>query len=1151
MVGTKIFISYKHADEVGGLVERLVTLFGGLGFQVSWDKGIERTAEHVWDEWQEEKLKNADRILIVLGREYRKAWDGEDYESGAAREAQWIQEDIETIRNTRRISEKYMIALTSRDEKIVIVPPEFGTQNRLKEKDISLKRLAEFASRKGNLIEDRLIETFDHSVAPPEDLRIRDAVNQFKDRLNTRTKEYTESQITNTVGRLCERYGATSAWLFLREDSEPNKLKLHRNFSHNVPMDQPQEFEFCDWQSPRKRRSVAGYVAKSRRPYCIKSDPKKDPFYKKCQEETRSELAVPILAYPDNSTGAVLLGVLNLESKVDYSFVEAQKGQLQAEVFELGIHLLVWKEYKTSQSCSRYCWHPECHSWELGALLEEFCTLVSNNFKGKNVEEEGPFPSCTIWYANPDPFELYVRGTSRFDYEYIDRYILPGNSFTGRVTRQLNPGQVAHCSPNDGAFEVFKRRKKADSAGLIYIFSAPIHRSPRGSCPNEHDEKNSGIGAINLYFFHEDRAKISNEEFKKNVARSLSWLATEVSKLVDDCIRIKLECGLATAYENLYTGALPGINDADILRDTILRVLNADGCSIFCRKQKDKRQVLPNLASNDILHCIATSGLLKKNGEPINPEGAFYDWNDKDDQGLTVSVAKARRPLRKSSAIEQSFASVAVQAKNKFRESFSLTESEHRPFMGVHVPFPEANQEGDEQGCVGVIRLVRTSGARPFTYSEEKLLSAIAKMSAGFFVRWGYMRPRDDIVGLLRHGARFPFTAGLIENDDDRNRIEQVFRLGAAFPERGLWTRRYIDSILLDLVDSLKGKGAFMASLRIADRLMNDERNRANDGCYAFRMFSIQSLYTRNPMGLVDVYPAEPLKDSLAHQALKKWMIVAAPIEYSSESKILDPEGRASFSMCIPLVIWNDQGLEGGVLTVYFEVQAKDKVSGGGLPKENASEEVIRLCFFAAQKLMIVGRNNRWSDTLNYESYACLKTALHHFLEGLVSTGLVKCCDVVRSSDFGDAVAPEDGDQIARSDHGDSDCDKLSAECEPLTREPSNISFPNAGNLVQYKVKRDAFMLKLLCGPFDSEMILRARLSGKLERVDEARRMHSICSRIFHQWQRFSRTSVGLRNEFPFVLDIRLGAPEVSQKDSKENAITWTLKIGPSPALLS
>ena len=190
-----------------------------------------------------------------------------------------------------------------------------------------------------------------------------------------------------------------------------------------------------------------------------------------------------------------------------------------------------------------------------------------------------------------------------------------------------------------------------------------------------------------------------------------------------------------------------------------------------------------------------------------------------------------------------------------------------------------------------------------------------------------------------------------------------------------------------------------------------------------------------------------------------------------------------------------------------WEMIAQSQCGTHQFSPTSVSEEVIKLCCFAAQKLMIVGRNNCWREEASYRDCSSIRQAIERFLDNLVQDRLVRYCDVIAEG----RVKPLAHSSGASAKNLESDCQNL--------RE-AEFHHSDVPSLMAHNER--AFEVNLLCGGFRSGLKLRGVFVPDQEPDRGWERFAcSEVSKIFHRWQRFSRTSLGLKNELMYSIDLK------------------------------
>jgi len=590
-------------------------------------------------------------------------------------------------------------------------------------------------------------------VRIPSSNLLLQGIKEFETSFRQDAREQAERKITDIIGELAERFGATSGWLFLVTGDTLTSIVAYNTPKNNLRLG--------------IHEGVVGHVARSRRGYVAFDVRSTDecPFYKNVIPATRSEIAVPILTFGVDGREE-LLAVLNLESKQLGAFLPVHLGELQAAASRLVLHILVLS------TAERYpfAWHPDVHGWGLSQLLDRFCFRVSSRTK---AQLRSLLPSCTIWHCDRQKKRLYVRGTSGFSYEYYSQRSLPQDSFTGHVADYAK-GAVKRCSLREAS--EFRNKRKAVRMGIEQIVLTPIFKSNEAQA----------AGVLNLYFFEEDirrRKKPVKSAFPDSV---VAQLADRVGCIIEQAQDLQRRAAVAYLNSRLAEETTTIRSAFEIIRDTLMECLEGDACSIFC--SEDSKLV-----------CVATTGLVRDGQRVENCNDATYDANE--DWGLTIALFKAQlRCLRKndvSDSTERVGLGTTPEPSGKFRETFASGYRSHQRFLGVTV------RDGDKK--VGVIRVIRSPMAKPFILADESLIELLADSSKRTFLRW----KEED-----KEANETTLPASLYLPLSDRAGLLAAQRLLTPVPGYFTWNYRQVKALLQDLVYTFRECGALLANVR-------------------------------------------------------------------------------------------------------------------------------------------------------------------------------------------------------------------------------------------------------------------------------------------------------------------------------------------------
>ena len=961
---------------------------------------------------------------------------------------------------------------------------------------------------------------------------IEDAVQAVRKHSHDVVGHCARQRLIKVMGVLTERFAATSCWLFLKkadgDTAEPwigSDSMLELKFHHNTG---------CTTLFRQVRKGggegagIIGHVAATHRPY-LTNDVSNDRYYHfqtsgRCPPRPAgSELAVPIVV--SDGGRLRLIGVFNLESTNKNAFLECHQGELMAAATELAPEILVLHHLRDPQA---FGWHPETHGWTVDSLLEEFCAGVAGHYADPAApgtaatRDQLPRPSCTVWQREEDG-SMWARATARVDYEYIDRRTLSTKSFTSRVAASP-PGAVGRSVPR----KVFERPAKSIEMGIAYAFSAPVHPM----LTKENQPGVPALGTVNVYYFKDElpaRLRANPSLLPKEVPDWLiASLAEEVARIVDGCERLRERVAAAVLRFRLHERTLPGLTDFDTIRQVAMECMEAHSCSVFGRDRSaaspagrpDSRRRGARRRSG-VMRCLATTGLQRADGTAVDRAEVHYDLDDARDHGLTARLAAERGSgLRLRSTVDlisNPPRSDAPVAANKYRETYSHADTEHRPFLGVSVDGPAgAASSGMADLPVGVIRVLRASGSRPFTLSDERLLRRLADESAPLFHRWSLSRRGGPYQRSVICGARYPFFIR-VARVLTPPKLDAMDQIGAGFLAGARWNRRYVDAVLLDLINLFrnpvwrkKEHGALIVNFRVAPA------GRQN----AHRIYAIHRLLSSEPPAEPDAKKHEHATRSIGLTTMqRKRPVTFDPHACKDFKSILKESGDVQSGVCVPVRFLSRGGVVWGVLSVDCD----------DMRIEDWRSEHLEVVALAAKKLDFVGRDNSFDDPDVYRGDTW-REALQLFVTSSLQNAGVAACNIVETR------VPHR--ELFRSSGG--------AASELARLAKTNGIDPTFGYAVDQSGR---FVMDLWWGAFPTGLRLVGRLDGKASGPttgplrDETFRLKM--SEISHLWNRFVSAKVGTGVKPLFKLSFR--EDDVRRSRAPKGMRLWTPELSLAP----
>lgn len=618
-------------------------------------------------------------------------------------------------------------------------------------------------------------------------------------------------------------------------NTKPNPLKKDRRLAEgkrlvcdiafNVPY--PKIVRYAS----KDKQGVVGYVACTELPYLFRSvdehqkirlaaAKKGDMEYKKTIQSTQSELAVPIFCPQvrmDPVTGQYqleakpsLIAVLNLEARFVGAFDALQIADLEAAAATLAPAIEVLRLCEGVHQS--FGWNPEVHRWDRGWILNQLCTVIADAAQSGAM---GTSASCTLWHNDKPKKCLFVKGTSKFDYEYIADAVLPSESFIGSVVKNARPDLVERGAIDD--LEGFQRPNKAARMEVSRVVATPVYTGGDTSRPV--------CGVLTIYSFkHEQGQGDFALDHVFNNAEVVA-LAAMIGEFQDAVHRMQRQVAVATLHARLREQAVRNFDEFDVIREVCVECVSADWASLFLVEGQGDAQYKK-------LTCVSSSGLIG------NPDHSSYGMNDGVNETIQVSgspghkkdrdkvcVRKAITPfvarspecvLRKHNVpdalepvevwMESKLQTIYIVPQNKLREAGAPTRTAHRRLLATAV--------GSSTEVTGVIRLVRADNHRPFVQVDEQMIYLLGQCARYVFSTQQRLRVTDTASNshgqlleneLNKLGGDFCLSFPLTQMESGDQQREAFQRL-AASQGQGAVNRRWLDSFLQDVVAVVETK---------------------------------------------------------------------------------------------------------------------------------------------------------------------------------------------------------------------------------------------------------------------------------------------------------------------------------------------------------
>ncbi len=264
---------------------------------------------------------------------------------------------------------------------------------------------------------------------------------------------------------------------------------------------------------------------------------------------------------------------------------------------------------------------------------------------------------------------------------------------------------------------------------------------------------------------------------------SLIGLGVLVSRFLEDSHNTRVEAAVARIRCLCQLDAITSVNAFNIIREWLMKVFDADGCSIFS---------CDDLKTNPVARCVTTSGLQVSGREATRAE-AYYRMEKRSSeiestlQGLEPKIGKnasvSQRSLTKAlltmdgvDGLRLNSRSDHVRASpppNRFVEAYVLTWLEHRRNMFQKV---YGKYEPNESTAIGLVRLVRSTGKPPFTPEDEHLIRVMCETISSEFSFRQCLRELRKMPDVAKRIANWSGIEPITAKSRDEERIEDDTR---------------------------------------------------------------------------------------------------------------------------------------------------------------------------------------------------------------------------------------------------------------------------------------------------------------------------------------------------------------------------------------
>jgi hypothetical protein len=590
---------------------------------------------------------------------------------------------------------------------------------------------------------------------------------------------------------------------------------------------------------------------------------------------SRSMIVVPLL-HPATNT---IIAHVRLWANERNAFSPIEVNELANACHELVPDLLIVVSIRAS---AHHGWHPSVHGWDTHSLFNGLCFRLATVGRQHTV---CPDISITIWHYDWAEQKIYARGTAQFDYEYESERALPFESFTGNQ-RTCTQIEVRKGDPR----AVFKRHLKATRMELVGVQSVPLFK---GLTPHERP-----IGCLNAYAFKKEQEGESASEPSKAIKDDeMVQLSRIVGRLIGDFLLVRSVTAQALLRYRLSEESLLGYNGFQVLLQSVLEMLSSEAGSIFALE-------------GSRLHGVASTGLTTEDGYLVPHSECYYDLaiSDEDKMGFTYFLASnPGKTLRRNEVNNPGAGTHDMAPSNRFREYFSLSEADHRRYLGYSI----ADVDGS---LLGVIRVLRRASSRPFVESDEQLLKILATEARQVFVLYRDLATKAPLLSHPDLAARqigLPWSGTAVVPQTVKLAAARILRPALHYEK---WNRFEVRAILQDLNVVFKAEGSVVTKLGFEKFTSTGE---------IYVQHNDMHMHHTNEQPVEEDYPyLVPSKDSVSLKCLREMR----PVFYWRSSSLYRPfhslDGDVKCGVCIPFALqhcsWPDQRPQRGVLSVEF-----------------------------------------------------------------------------------------------------------------------------------------------------------------------------------------------------------------------------------------
>ena len=452
-------------------------------------------------------------------------------------------------------------------------------------------------------------------------------------------------------------------------------------------------------------------------------------------------------------------------------------------------------------------------------------------------------------------------------------------------------------------------------------------------------------GVLSVYFFHHEHAFETGTASECFTDQTLVRLADYAGNAISEFRKVRCDAAIAAIAETIATSGPGVLTLLEELKIQLVRIFSADGCSLFSTRNIREQGTVKRR-----LRCLATTGLVSNPDVARKPEGEFveYDVNrnvssEKGWTGLTAFLAfHPNQTLRKNDIYSQQeiVEGVAIDIAPEVLMPERLVPAElgHHRFLGSSLTPDCTTDEIPAEDAPGyLIRLVRKSSSAPFSYDDEQLLRIIGPQIQPVFA--AELRQRQDLDGAANCKLAKRIKSSLrMQSESERSMAETIAACHRLMTNRSAcsaWNRSHLESVMQDVLLTLKPVGAVRVSVRLVQR---EPGHRKSLDLFAFR-----STRSVQPPSERQAWPRAEERPHIGWTSLREEMAVVYQRGSTRREDWLADHDQICWGVNVPFRLFVAGHCVRGVFACDFDSDLEKA--------EDTIQSALDVCSVAARKL--------------------------------------------------------------------------------------------------------------------------------------------------------------------------------------------------------